>query len=169
MFIPNPTHLKMLALALVASSSIGCTRLAVVSFSTDPTPAPAKPVVEQAASGIPEQSQETCEIHIRSHRGEVKAGRVPMTEGMTVQDVLAGVQVDRVFKRMTIELQRPTKKSHRPLKMPVTYSRKQKHVDPAYNYALQPGDRLVITEDTSTAFDDMLDGALDRIGMPPRR
>jgi hypothetical protein len=40
--------------------------------------------------------------------------------------------------------------------MDVKYDRSKGNVNPLYDYALHPGDHLIVIEDTTTAFDDML-------------
>ncbi len=171
MFVSNPSAFWTLAVAMLVSSSVGCTSLKLAPFSANSVTATNSPV-EQATATAPTQQTEptqSCIVEVRSYQGQLKEGQVAITEGMSVQDVLVAIKVDRVFTRMNIELQRSTKKSHQPLKMPVTYDRRKKEVNPAYNYAIRHGDRLLITEDTSNAFDDMMESALSRIGMPGRR
>ena len=171
MFVSSPGALWTLAVAMIVSSSSGCTSLTLAPFSANPA-APTNSPVEQATTTAPTQQTESvqsCIVEVRSYRGQVKEGQVAITEGMSVQDVLVAIKVDRVFTRMAIELQRSTKKSREPIKMPITYDRRKKEVNPAYNYAIRHGDRLLVTEDTSNAFDDMMESALGRIGMPTRR
>ncbi len=172
MFVSSPVALRMLAMAMIVSTSIGCTSLTLVPFSANSSTATTDSPAAQVTATVPAQQAEpvqSCIVEVRSYRGQLKEGQVAITEGMLVEDVLVAIKIDRVFTRMTIELQRSTKKSQQPLKMPVTYDRRQKQVNPAYNYAIRHGDRLLITEDTSNTFDDMMGSALSRMGMPPRR
>ena len=82
---------------------------------------------------------------------------------------MKAIQVLKLFAGITIELQRPVANSHKPLKMPVTVEGFGKRVNPAYNYAIRPGDRLVLSEDPTNTFDDMLDGALSPFGISSSR
>jgi hypothetical protein len=106
---------------------------------------------------------------VTSYAGKGRRLQVPITDGMTVQDIVNAVKVRKLFARINIELQRPVANSHKPLKMPVTVDGFGKRVNPAYNYAIRSGDVLVIREDPSNTLDDMLDGVLSPLGISSSR
>ncbi|MDE0735975.1 MAG: hypothetical protein OSB47_09145, partial [Pirellulaceae bacterium] len=119
MFVSSPVALRMLAMAMIVSSSIGCTSLTLAPFSANPSTVTTDSPAAQVTATVPAQQAEpvqSCVVEVRSYRGQLKEGQVAITEGMSVQDVLVAIKIDRVFTRMTIELQRATKKSQQPLK-----------------------------------------------------
>ena len=166
MFASRPLAFQMLAAVLVASSSIGCSTLTTSSLSSNLEQSVAESHVQQAS--VPEAT-ETCVVEVQSYAGKSRRFEIPITDGMTVQDIVKAVQVRKLFSRITIELQRPVANSRKPLKLPVTVEGFGKRVNPAYNYAIRPGDRLVLSEDPTNTFDDMLDGALSPFGISSSR
>ena len=55
---------------------------------------------------------------------------------------------------MELELYRPLADGHH--KLEIAYDRGNKRVPEAYNYAIHPGDKLVVMEDASTVLDDVM-------------
>ena len=167
MFASRPLAFQMLAAVLVASSSIGCSTLTTSSLSSNLEQSVTESHVQQAS--VPAEATETCVVEVQSYAGKSRRFEIPITDGMTVQDIVKAVQVRKLFSRITIELQRPVANSRKPLKLPVTVEGFGKRVNPAYNYAVRPGDRLVLSEDPTNTFDDMLDGALSPFGISSSR
>jgi len=167
MFASRPLAFQLLAAVLVTCSTIGCSTLTTSSLSGNLEQSVAESHVPQAS--VPAEAAETCVVQVQSYAGKSRRLEIPITDGMTVQDIVKVVQVRKLFSRLTIELERPVANSHKPLKMPVTVEGFGKRVNPAYNYALRPGDRLVIREDPTNTFDDMLDGALSPFGISSSR
>ena len=162
MFVCSPISLRMLAIGILILSSAGCSTLKLSPVSTGLGQDPLKTSVEQSA--VPAA---TCQVEVRSRNGQVQRRQVPITDGMSVQEVLVAVRAEQIFPRILVELQRSTGKSQRPVKMPVRYQRSNKQVNPAYNYAIREGDCLVIKEDPSNALDDMLEAVLSPLGVTP--
>ena len=168
MFTSRPLAFQTLAIVLVASTSIGCSTLTTSSLSTNlEQQAVVENPVQQASATT--AAVETCVVEVKSYTGKSRRFEVPVTNEMTVQDIVKAVQVRKLFSRITIELHRPVAKSRKPLKMPVTVDGFGKSVNPAYNYAIRPGDHLILKEDPSNTFDDMLDGVLSPLGIPSSR
>ena len=71
------------------------------------------------------------------------------------------------FRRENIELYRKPPNQELFCKMEVQYDRSKRVIPPLYNYAVHPGDRLVITEDPSEHLDDMLDSLKPPSGTRP--
>lgn len=168
MFASRPVALQTLAVVLMVFSSTGCSTLMPSSLSSnlEQQPAVESPVKQASMSA---EAGEVCVVEVQSYTGKSRRLEVPITDGMTVQDIVKAIQVRKLFARITIELQRPVANSHKPLKMPVTVEGFGKRVNPAYNYAIRPGDRLIFKEDPSNTFDDMLDGVLSPLGISPSR
>ena len=82
---------------------------------------------------------------------------------MHVQQALEQTGGFKKFRRIDVELVRPLPNGgfH---KIACDYDRSTKHITPEFDYALLPGDRIVVKEDPSTIVDDMLTSALGPIG-----
>lgn len=80
----------------------------------------------------------------------------PLADAMVIQQALDRSNAFKKYRRAKIELYRqlPGGGGH---KLPIEYDRGQRKIPPACDYALHPNDRIVVTEDTSTVLDDMLD------------
>lgn len=167
MFARSPVILSMLVITILVGSSVGCSSLTLLPGSTSLDSNSSKSHVEQTA--VVAQPASSCVVELRPHRGDVERRQVSIAEGMSVQDILTTIRAETIFSRMQVELKRPMGNSLQPLNMPVRYQRSQKRVNPAYNYAIRPGDCLVIKEDPSNALDDMLDKALTPLGISAGR
>ncbi|HIA18268.1 MAG TPA: hypothetical protein EYN70_02415 [Planctomycetaceae bacterium] len=167
MFASRPATFQLLAVVMIVCISIGCSTLTTSSLSNNLDQPVTENPLQQAS--VQAESVETCVVHVTSYAGKGRRLQVPITDGMTVQDIVQAVKVRKLFARINIELQRPVANSHKPLKMPVTVDGFGKRVNPAYNYAIRSGDVLVISEDPSNTFDDMLDGVLSPLGISSSR
>ena len=97
----------------------------------------------------------TISLEVRpAGRREPEMQQVPLHEAMHVQDLLEQTGLTRRFRRMELHLMRPTGADM--AKMRVQFSHQAGRVDPLFDYALRPGDHVVVIEDTSTVLDDML-------------
>jgi hypothetical protein len=103
----------------------------------------------------------TMEIRASGEKPEIK--QVPLDNGSTVQQMLEKTKLVKEFRRMDLEVLRVTGDER--AKLAVKYDHTKAHVKPEYDYALYPGDHLIVQEVTKTAFDDMLES----IGDPLRR
>ena len=65
-------------------------------------------------------------------------------------------KANKKFKRFNLELHRPLPDG-RVHSMILEYDRTEKHVDPEYDYSIQPGDRVIVIEDPKTMFDDFME------------
>jgi hypothetical protein len=97
----------------------------------------------------------TCTVDFRPAKKSPQVGNVEITSDATVQQVLDRSKAFGKFSRMKVELfrQLPNGAWHR---MVVEHDRGTKKVDPMHDYHVRPGDRVVITEDTTDVIDDML-------------
>lgn len=97
----------------------------------------------------------TISLEVRpAGRRDPEMQQLPLSEAMHVQDLLEQTGLTRRFRRMELELIRPTGGDM--ARMRVVYRHQTGRVEPLFDYALRPGDHLVVTEDTSTVLDDML-------------
>ena len=107
------------------------------------------------AQGTAAQSKFAVEFHFTKDKQKPQAIERPLTGTLHVQEALEQTGALKKFRRCEIAIVRrlPNGMGH---KIPVDYDRDVKRVTPEFDYALLPGDRLIVTEDTSTAFDDLL-------------
>ncbi len=89
---------------------------------------------------------------------------MPVKPGMVVQDALEGSGVMDRFDRMTIKVRRFVKEQQSYLPLTAVYDHDRDEVRPESNYAIQPGDILIVTEDTSSSSQDMLQQLLGPLG-----
>jgi len=87
-----------------------------------------------------------------------------LTEPTTVQQMLVQSGGLKKYRRAEIEVirQRPSGGGH--FTIPCEYDRETRQIDPANDYALMPGDRVVIKEDKSTIIDDIMHSAGGGLG-----
>lgn len=100
----------------------------------------------------PNMAAISMEVRPAGKKHEIK--QMPLGQGMRIQQALERAGLDRRFRRMDIHLMRTAGGERH--KLDVKYSREEGFVNPLYDYALHPGDHLVVIEDPSTILDDML-------------
>ncbi len=99
----------------------------------------------------------TMEIRASGEKPEIE--QVQLDNGSTVQQMLEKTKLVKKFRRMDIEVLRVT--GDQRAKLDVKYDHTRAHVNPLYDYALFPGDHVIVQEVTKTAFDDMLESVAD--------
>ncbi|MDX1947338.1 MAG: hypothetical protein SFU86_18195 [Pirellulaceae bacterium] len=98
----------------------------------------------------------TYTIEIRKADGRTAVKQQELTGPLHVQEALAGSKANKQFRRFTLALQRPLPDG-RVHNMDVEFDRAAKMVEPEYDYTLLPGDKLIVTEDTTSMVDEALD------------
>jgi len=109
-------------------------------------------------------SNQTVVVELHREGGLAGRLRLPVTSGMVVQDVLEGSGAIDRFDRMTIKVKRFVKGQQAYLPLTAVYDHNRNEVRPESNYAIQPGDFLIVTEDTSSSSQDMLQQLLGPLG-----
>jgi hypothetical protein len=117
----------------------------------------------EAAPAAPE-AKLTVEIH--PQEGQPMKTELPLTGEMHIQEALEKSGAAKKYNRMFIELARPLPAGgwH---KMKLEYDHASDRVPPEFDYHVLPGDRLIVTEDTSSVFTDLLDRSLSPLGIKP--
>ena len=102
-------------------------------------------------------------VEIRPDGGRPQVTERPLTGQMHVQEGLEQTGAHRKFRRNHLELVRklPNGGAHR---IPLEWDTSNRRVAVEFDYALLPGDRIVVSEDTTTILDDMLGKALGPLG-----
>ena len=145
----------MLAVSLVILGS-GCSSVSSSSFANPFESLMPKSAESTTAQQMPrEGSKNLCTVEFRTRYKQPQVIQIPITDGMCVQDALKTSGAQKRFSRMDVELARQVPKSGW-LKMEVNYDNSKRTVESAFDYAIHPGDRLIITEDNSTTIDRML-------------
>ena len=93
--------------------------------------------------------------------------QMPLVGVLRVQQALEEVGAVKRFRRMNVRVMRPERDQRQ--KLEVRYDHRSRSVEPLYDYVLHPGDHLVVSEDKTTALDDMLQSATGSFGLPTRR
>lgn len=104
----------------------------------------------------------TLEVREEGKKPEIK--KLPLSEPTTVQATLVQNGLTKRFRRMNLDMGRVAKGERHKLEM--KYDHAKKMVNPLYDYAIHPGDHLVVIEDTSTVLDDMIESVSKPLGLP---
>jgi len=97
----------------------------------------------------------SCFVEIRAVGEEPQRIRMSLDDAVYVQKVLEQTGLVKKFRNMEIEISRKLENGTRH-KLDVRYDAKRKHVVSAFDYALHPNDLIVIRQDNSSSFDEML-------------
>lgn len=144
-----------LFLAAVACALGGCTSWGKQDLSRKAELLP--------GDGQPAAPLEAYYVIFQPENGKAEQLERTLSGQLHVQDALSQVGAAKKYRRFTVELWRklPSGGIH---KIPLEYDRGNKRVTPEFDYALMPGDRIVLREDPSTIIDDMLQSALGPLG-----
>ena len=150
--------LPTLALAVLIAGLSGCAGFGSSKPSLDSQ-------LSKSASGAPAAAQTAkYDVVFQPDKGG-KPERLEraLSERLTVQQALEQTGGLKKFNRIEVELirQLPSGGFH---KIPCEYDRSTKRINPEFDYALMPGDKVIVKEDTSTVIDDMLQSAGGGIG-----
>jgi hypothetical protein len=147
-------------LALVWTSlAAGCASLTTQELGTLPQPGTDPSVATQSA--VPNNGSITVEIRPEKS-GKPELRQLPLQSPMYVQQALEATGVIKRFRGMNVELIRMAGDKRQ--KMDSKYVRAGRRVDPGYDYALHPGDHLIVTEDSTTVLDEMFHALTGPIG-----
>lgn len=145
------------ALALACLGS-GCTTLMIASPEDDISWHPQGKDVDDAQAAAPQGPQGKYIVELRPERGERVRTEVDFSGVPYVQEALEKGGAIKKFRRMNVEIVRTA--NGRPEKMRSSYDHVHNRVPIEWDYALYPGDLIVVTEDPATMFDDMIGNAL---------
>jgi hypothetical protein len=145
-------------LALVcASLETGC-----ASLSTHGNGAIPMAGVQTAQPGSPTNTS-SISVEVRgANGGKPEIRQIPLQEQMFLQQALEAVGVTKRFRGMKIQVIRMAGDERQ--KMEAKYKQGSGHVDPAYDYALHPGDHVIVTDDSKTILEEMMHSVTGPIG-----
>lgn len=106
-------------------------------------------------------------VEFRDANGKSSSSEFNVTGPLCAHDALQQAKATKKFNRITVELVRPLPSGnwHR---MPIEYDRSIRRVPAECDYAILPGDRIIVTEDTGNMFSDMADHADDLFMSKPK-
>lgn len=142
-----------LVMAVGCAVTLGChsvnTELATL-FGDVPSPASTQVNAPPAIAGPKYQ------VEFREKGKQPQLAQLALPDVLYVQQALEQSGALGRFRRMKIEIYRhlPDGGGHR---LDIPFDRAKRRVPPAGDYAIHPNDRIVVTEDTSTVVDDMLE------------
>ncbi len=128
-----------LILALPVLAGLGCSGLSLQPPDTPPEAALAQGKVV---------------VEVRPEGKKPKVMEMSLTGPTHVQDAVEASRQLKKFRRMNVDVYRATPEGRR-IRLQCDYDISQKRIKLENDYALQPGDYVVITEDTTNAIDDM--------------
>jgi hypothetical protein len=140
------TLFMALAVGSLAATA-GC-----ASFSFPLGSAPLAKCTDPAA--VANGTQAMAIVELRPDGRDPKVYQMPLDSDMHVQDAIEKSRAKRKFRRMNVSVLRTSPEGRRH-KMDCRYESGKKRIAVQYDYALQSGDYIIITEDTSTIVDDM--------------
>lgn len=139
-------------LALLALTS-GCAVMRSGESASLELPGKAEAIAGQPATTAA-QPAASMTVEIRGDGKKPEIGQIPLNGSPRIQEVLERMGLVKKFRRMDIVVMRAIGDERQ--KLESKYDHKDGSVNPLYDYQLRPGDHLVVTEDTSNVFDDML-------------
>jgi hypothetical protein len=106
-------------------------------------------------------------VEFRDAEGSSKSAEFNIDGPLTAHAALQNAKALKHFNRIKIELVRPLPSGgwHR---MPMEYDRGARRIPAECDYAIFGGDRLIVSEDTSNIFSDMVDSADDFFMSKPK-
>ncbi len=134
----------------VAQLFCGCTTL--------PTSSPV--ALDQQMADRPDASREVVVVIKPTDEAEREFLKAPVQPNMLIEDALKGSGATRRFRRMDVTLVRRTPGGQL-LRLPIKFDIQSRRVASSTNYAVHPGDRLEVVEDTSSIVDRMLESVVE--------
>jgi hypothetical protein len=155
-------RLTVLGIVAIASGLVGCSILqekVAPKLSAEVTAGP-------APAG---KAQGKFIVEMHPEKGKPQAVERDLTEQIHVQAALDQTGATKKWERVEIHMFRPLPNGgwH---KMALEFDRDTRRVPPEFDYAVLPGDRIVVTEDTRGFIDDIMERTLEPLGiMPPAK
>jgi hypothetical protein len=127
---------------LLCAANCGCTSMLAHKSELPLTQQPGYPPPESIV------------IEFHGSGKKPKTLEMPLEPGMTVDDALVKAKANRKYRRSFVDIRRiaPGGLAH---KMPIDFDNGKHRCGYSTNYALHPGDHIIVTEDTSTLVDDL--------------
>ncbi len=115
--------------------------------------------VAQTGFVTPQDPNGSYTVELRNAFGARTRLRLPLQQGICVQDALRQSKALESFDHMHVKLKRPTKDPRRFLPLDVEFDAEYRRVDPLNDYALHNGDYIVVTQSSGADIGELMDGA----------
>jgi hypothetical protein len=152
---PLPRFFAVAGLFVLASS--GCMSLNPAQDLAAMTGFDGGAAVVPPPTSISDAPPREVVVQLRPQRGGPELVKVPMEGDESVESILKKSKATSRFGRMKVSLFRSGRKgamANEPLR--VEYDSGARQVPAQYDYALQPGDKLLVIEDSRSAFEEMM-------------
>jgi len=148
--LPMFGQLAMAAMILtVTSLTTGCSSL--------PSALTANGLLsESAESPVASSSQDQYLVDMQMSYGGTKKFKGNIGPGTTVQSAIEASGATKKFRNMDVAVMRKVEGDFQPLKMSCSYNSAKKWISPETDYALQHGDRIMITPHAESQLLQML-------------
>ncbi len=153
MLVSIRTIVGLVAAGLMLGAGLGCTAISTAPGGMFSSAAP-----EAAPAPVG-----TAVIELRETNKKPKIMEMPVHDSTHVQDAVVYSKALRKFRRVNASVIRTSPEGRRH-KMDCDYDVANRQIQPEFDYALQPGDHVVISEDETTIFDDMFKSLTGPIG-----
>ena len=133
--------------------SVGLMAVALVAGCQSIATFPGQQTGSAAATG------EGLVVQVRPASGKPRNREISVTEGMRLQEVVDAVKTN--FRNKVVYIVRTSPKTGERHKLEASFESNRRislHTD----YAIQPGDRVVISQDTATSFDRVMKSMFGR-------
>lgn len=125
----------------------GCTTLGISNESK----LAGSPAVGQATPTPGQVAGVTLEVHNGSKKPTLR--QLPLQNEMRVQEAL---EAGGLLKRSGgLKIKMIRMEGDQPAKLDIKFDRKHRMVEPLYDYALRPGDHLIVSEDKTSTLEEM--------------
>jgi len=131
-------QLALAAMILISAAlSTGC--------STLPSSLSSGAFSDSSAPPVASGSQAQYLVDMQMSYGGSKKFKGNIGRGATVQTAIDASGATKKFRRMDVAVMRNVEGDYKPLKMSANYNSSKKMISPETDYALQHGDRIMIT------------------------
>jgi hypothetical protein len=105
----------------------------------------------------PTEPAGTCTVELRTRTRRPQTLEVPLSDQTRVQDVLDASRATSKFRNLDVFILRPTPQASEPmLKLGCRFDHKARRIVLETDYAVLPGDRVVVREDTSVGVEKLV-------------
>jgi len=168
LWIPLPPLPRYFAIAgLIVLASSGCALMNpaydITGLTGDSGASIVPPPGPLNADGSPPRQ---VTVQLRPIGGNTEMATVKMEGDESVESVLQKSKAISKFYRMKVSLFRAGRKgpmANEPLR--IEYDSASKRVPAQYDYAMQPGDKLLVVEESRSAFEDLMGSLLGPFAM----
>ena len=119
------------------------------------------------ASITDRKSDPTVWVEFHTSKGKAKRQRIAYRQGMFVSQLIQESKALKQFRREDIQLLRLADDGGSWFQMEVELDANRRNIEASTDYAVHAGDRLKITQDATSVFDDLLTATLGPLAPSP--